>query len=94
MIFRNPIVPCDAISIPRIDLTHWKEDVSTLNLFSENSIPSSVVNAASGGALGSTLDNSPNPFAAFDVNTIFEEKSDETRRRKNIYDLNVQFYGK
>ena len=98
--FRNPIVPCESPSIPRVDLSAWKENVKK-TLFHEDlssnslsSVPSQAVNAASGGLLQSEgLSQSQTPFSAFDVNTIFDGQKPEKRTRKNIYNLDVKYYG-
>ena len=97
-IFRNPIVPCESISIPRVDLAAWKENVQD-TLFHEDispnslsAFPSQAVNAASGGLLQSE-GLSQTPFSAFDVNTIFDGQTPEKRTRKNIYNLDVKYYG-
>ena len=96
--FRNPIVACESASIPRVDLAAWKENVKNtlyhedLSSNSLSSIPSQAVNDASGGLLQSE-GLSQTPFSAFDVNTIFDGQTPEKRTRKNIYNLDVKYYG-
>ena len=91
-------MPCESPSIPRVDLSAWKESVKD-TLFNEDlstnalsSIPSLAVNAASGG-LKQSEGLSQTPFSAFDVNTIFDGQKPEKRTRKNIYNLDVKYYG-
>ena len=91
-------MPCESPSIPRVDLSAWKESVKD-TLFNEDlstnslsSIPSQAVNAASGG-LKQSEGLSQTPFSAFDVNTIFDGQKPEKRTRKNIYNLDVKYYG-
>ena len=105
--FRNPLVTCNSPSIPTLDLSLWKEERRgfLLSSFENNQlkgIPSGTINSASNGQLrqsklrGASNDVSPNnsPFAAFDVNTIFEERGDKRlRRRKPAFDLSVAYYG-
>lgn len=89
---------CESPSIPRVDLSAWRDNVKD-TLFNEDlstnslsSIPSQAVNAASGGLLQQG-GPSKTPFSAFDVNTIFDGQKPEKRTRKNIYNLDVKYYG-
>ena len=64
--FRNPLVPCDAITIPRINLLPWKEG---LQIFQ----PSTIIFNQTESQRQPIQESLNKPLGAFNIEIDFDE---------------------